>query len=108
MKYMATGPALFITRCRVGRLSRARAGPLPEFLHNYQHFTNKRLISRYWLPAAHSTIELETKVHTKIVINITEKARVGPFFFWLKVPTSAFTFKTLLTIGYANQTLTPW
>ena len=33
----------------------AGAGPLPEFLHNYQHFTNKRLISRYWLAAAHST-----------------------------------------------------
>ena len=55
---MATGPALFITRCRVGRLSRAGAGPLPEFLHNYQHFTNKRLISRYWLAAAHSTLLL--------------------------------------------------
>ena len=40
-----------------------------------------------------SPLELETKVHTKLVI--TEKTPTRAFS-WLKVPTCAFTFRTLL------------
>ena len=40
------------------------------------------------------------------VFTITEKAPTRAFS-WLKVPTSAFTFKTLLR-HYAKRALTPW
>ena len=40
------------------------------------------------------------------VFTITEKAPTRAFS-WLKEPTSAFTFKTLLR-HYAKQTVTPW
>ena len=52
--------------------------------------------------------ELQTKVKlmfAKISRTITEKAPTRAFS-WLKVPTSAFTFKTLLR-HYAKRALTP-
>ena len=42
----------------------------------------------------------------QLVFTITEKAPTRAFP-WLKAPTSAFTFKTLLR-HYAKQSLTPW
>ena len=50
-----------------------------------------------------SRIELETKLHE--VFTTTEKAP-SRVFSWLKVSTSAFTFKTLLGHN-AKQVLTP-
>ena len=48
-------------------------------------------MSAFWV--AEWRVELQTKVHTKVFI-IMEKAHTRAFS-WLKVPTSAFTFKTL-------------
>ena len=64
--------------------------------------------SAYWMSYFHIAdtvwiIELETEVHLKV-----HNHREGPYwaFSWLKAPTSAFTFKTLLR-HYAERALTP-
>ena len=49
---------------------------------------------------------MKRSIGSTIGCTITEKAPTRAFS-WLKAPTSAFTFKTLLR-HYAKQALTPW
>ena len=68
------------------------------------HLMQKKLFDTYTSAASYCQLELQTK-NIRTHFTIMEKAPTRVFS-WLKAPTSAFTFKTLLT-HYAKQALTP-
>ena len=61
-------------------------------------------VTLYWGRARSSAVK--RSIGSTTVCTITEKAPTRAFS-WLKAPTSAFTFKTLLR-HYAERALTPW
>ena len=60
-----------------------------------------------WCPFRFDPSAANRSIGSTTGFTITEKALLGRAFSWLKVPTSAFTFKTLLR-HYAKRALTPW
>ena len=62
----------------------------------------EEILAAAWTPASSHHHQMDRNTDTSVDVDFHNHGE-GPYYFsWLKVPTSAFTFKTLLRM-YANQ-----